>query len=121
LSAAAAAAVLLAVAVGCGREAAPERTGPTPPDRLSVTAEGGTAGRFRIDLDCAVADREACAGVVAAIVAADDPQTCSPADGGDRVLRVAGTLDGEEVRVVLRRRTDCEIAAYDAAARAAGL
>jgi hypothetical protein len=121
LSAAAAAAVALAVAAGCGRGDAPPRTGATPPDRLSVTAEGGSAGRFRIDLDCAVADRDACAGVVEALLAADDPQTCAPADGGDRVLRVAGTLDGEEVRVVLRRRTDCEIAAYDAAARAAGL
>jgi hypothetical protein len=121
LSAAAVAAGLLALAWGCGGDGAAERTGPTPPDRLEVTQVGGAAGRFRIDLDCAVADREACAGVVAALAAADDPPTCSPADGGDRRLEVRGTIDGEPIRAVVGRRTDCEIAAYDAAARAAGL
>ncbi|HET6689252.1 MAG TPA: hypothetical protein VFG74_00160 [Miltoncostaeaceae bacterium] len=113
------AAVLLAAA--CTGGGAAERTGATPPDRLSVTVEGGSARPFRVDLDCAVADRDACAGVIAAAAAADDPGTCSPADGGDRRLRVEGTIDGEPIRAVLERRTDCEIAAYDAAARAAGL
>ena len=121
LSVAAAAVALLALAWGCGGDGAAERTGPTPPDRLEVTLVGDTVGRFRVDLDCAVADRDACAGLIAALAAADDPLTCSPADGGDRQLEVEGTIDGEPVRAVVARRTDCEIAAYDAAARAAGL
>jgi hypothetical protein len=121
LLSAAAASALLALAWGCGGDGAAERTGPTPPDRLQVTLEGGAVGRFRIELDCAVADRDACAGVIAALAAADDPPTCSPADGGDRQLEVVGTIDGEPIRAVVGRRTDCEIAAYDAAARAAGL
>ena len=122
LSAAAAVAALLALAWGCGGDGgASERTGPTPPDRLQVTLEGGTVGRFRVELDCAVADRDACAGLIAALAAADDPPTCSPADGGDRRLLVVGTIDGEPVRAVVGRRTDCEIAAYDAAVGAAGL
>ena len=122
LSAAAAAAALLALAWGCGSgDGAAERTGPTPPDRLQVTVVGDTVGRFRVDLDCAVADRDACAGVIAALAAADDPETCSAADGGDRQIEVEGTIDGEPVRAVVGRRTDCEIAAYDAAVGAAGL
>ena len=121
LSAAAAVVAAAALAGGCGAGAPAERTGSTPPDRLQVTAEGGTAGRIRVDLDCAIADREACAGVITALAAADDPQACSPVDGGDRVLRVQGTIDGQEVRAVIERRTDCEVAAYDAAARAVGL
>ena len=121
LSAAAVVVAALLVSAACGGGSALERTGATPPDRLSVTAEGGTAGRFRVDLDCSVADREACAGVIAALAAADDPGTCSPADGGDRQLKVVGTIDGEPISVTVERRTDCEIAAYDAAARAAGL
>ena len=121
LSATAVVAAALLVSAACGGGSALERTGATPPDRLSVTAEGGTVGRFRVDLDCSVADREACAGVIAALAAADDPGTCSPADGGDRRLKVEGTIDGEPISVTVERRTDCEIAAYDAAARAAGL
>jgi hypothetical protein len=118
---AAVAAAVLLLAAACAGGGVAERTGPTPPDRLSVTAEGGSAGRFRVDLDCAVADREACAGVIAALAAADDPQTCSPADDDGRRLEVDGTIGGDPVRAVVKRRTDCEIAAYDAAARAAGL
>ena len=121
LSAAAAVAATLLLASACGGTGASERTGATPPDRLSVTVEGGSAGRFRVDLDCAIADHDACAGVIAAVAAADDPRTCSPADGGDRRLEVEGTIGGEPIRAVVERRTDCEIAAYDAAARAAGL
>jgi len=121
LSAAVAAAAALLLLAACGGGGSSERTGPTPPDRLRVTAEGGGGGRFRVDLDCAVADRDACTGVLAALAAADDPQTCSPAAGGDRRLLVEGTIDGEPVRAVVGRRTDCEIAAYDAAVRAAGL
>jgi len=121
LSLAAAAAAVVLIAAACGGGGAAERTAATPPDRLAVTAEGGGSGPFRVDLDCAVADREACAGVIAAVAAADDPRTCSPADGGDRRLQVEGTIEGEPIRAVVERRTDCEIAAYDAAVRAAGL
>jgi hypothetical protein len=121
LSAAAAVAAAVLLVAGCAGGGTAERTGQTPPDRLSVTVDGGSAGPFRVDLDCAVADRDACAGVIAAVAGADDPGTCSPADGGDRRLQVAGTIEGEPVRAVVERRTDCEIAAYDAAARAAGL
>ncbi|MGE0026038.1 MAG: hypothetical protein AB7O78_11190 [Thermoleophilia bacterium] len=120
MSAGAAVAALTLLAAGCGGTGAAERTGATPPDRLSVIAEGGDAGPFRVDLDCAIADHDACAGVIAAVAAADDPRTCSPADGGDRRLQVQGTIDGQPIRAVVERRTDCEIAAYDAAARAAG-
>jgi hypothetical protein len=121
LSAGAAVAAVLLLAAACGGIGAAERTGATPPDRLSVIVEGGDAGPFRVELDCAIADRDACAGVIAAVAAADDPSTCSPADGGERRLEVRGSLDGEPVRAVVARRTDCEIAAYDAAVRAAGL
>ncbi len=121
MSAAATVAAVVLLAAACAGGGTAERTGATPPDRLSVTAEGGSAGPYSVVLDCAVADREACADVIAAVAAADDPRTCSPADGGDRRLQVEGTLEGEPIRVVVERRTDCEIAAYDAAARAAGL
>ena len=82
LSVAAAVAVALAGAAcdpGPGDQA---QTGPAPPDRLTVTAEGG---------------------------------------GIDRRLLIDGTISGDTVHAVLERRTDCEIAAYDAAARAVGL
>ncbi len=121
LSTGAAVAAALLLAVACTGGGGAERTSATPPDRLTVTADGGSGGPFRVSLDCAVADRDACAGIIAALAAADDPGTCSPADGGDRRLQVGGTIDGEPIRVVVKRRTDCEIAAYDAAARAAGL
>ncbi|HTI32043.1 MAG TPA: hypothetical protein VL422_00100 [Miltoncostaea sp.] len=121
MSAAAGALAGLLLLVACGGGPSLERTTPVPPDRLQVTAEGGGGGRFQVELDCAVADHAACAGVLAALASADDPQTCSPAAGGDRRLVVVGTIDGDPIRTTVERRTDCEIAAYDAAARAAGL
>ena len=113
--------VAVGALAGCGGGGGAERTGPVPPDRLVVTAEGGGIGHFRIDLDCAIADRDACAGVLAAIASADDPERCEARDGGDRSLAIEGMIGGEEVRALLRRRTDCEVDAYDAAARAVGL
>ena len=122
LSAAVAALVALAALAGCGGGGGGgERTGGEPPDRLTVVAEGGGVGRLSFDLDCAIADHDACVGVLAALASADDPTTCEPRDGGDRLLRVDGTIGGDEVHSLLRRRTDCEVAAYDAAARAVGL
>ncbi len=120
LSVAAGAAAALALLAGCGGGSS-ERTGPTPPDRLEVIAEGGDVTRFRVELSCGVADREACAGLIAALASADDPGTCPPTPGDDRRLTVSGTIDGEEVRAVIGRRNACEVAAYDAAARAVGL
>jgi len=121
LSAAVSALVALLVLAGCGVGGGGDRTGGEPPDRLTVVAEGGGVGRLSFDLDCAIADRDACVGVLAAIASADDPTTCEPRAGGDRLLRVDGTIAGDEVHTLLRRRTDCEVAAYDAAARAVGL
>lgn len=113
------AAALLLVA-GCGG-AGRGRPGPRAPDHLTVIAQGGGLDRFRIELDCAVADHEACSALIRAIVGGEAPAACAPVRGGDRLLRIDGSVGGAQVGAVLRRRTDCEIAAYDAAARAVGL
>jgi hypothetical protein len=112
----------LLLAAGCAGSGEGEgRTGPTPPDRLTVVAEGGGIPRLRFELDCAIADRAVCVPVLDALRRANDDADCAPADGGDRTLTVRGTIDGRRIGGVLSRRTDCEIAAYDAAARALGL
>lgn len=86
-----------------------------------MTAEGGGLARFRVALECAVADRAVCADVIAGAASVDDPERCVPVDGGDGSLTIEGTIDGTEIRAVLRRRTDCEMRAHDRVARAIGL
>ncbi len=100
---------------GCGGGGGGEGTAPEtpPPDRLTVTLQGGGYGSFRIDLECAVADASTCRAVLAALARADDDETCAPADDDGRSIRVTGTIDAERVSAVLRRRTDCETRAYD--------
>jgi hypothetical protein len=116
-------AAAIAAAAGCGGGGGgpPDSTAPTPPDRLAVTVEEPGLGSFRVDLECAIADRRVCADVIGAIASADDPERCVPRDGGPGSLSVRGTIEGAEVRAVLRRRTDCEVRAYDRVTRAIGL
>ena len=111
----------IAAAAGCGGGGPPDATAPTPPDRLAVSAEGGGLGSFRVELECAIVERATCADIIEAVAAADDPERCAPLDGGDASLTVEGTIDGAEVRALLRRRTDCEARAYDRVAQAIGL
>lgn len=114
------AAVVASAACGGGGDRA-DTSGPTPPDRLSATLAAAGAADFRLDLDCAVADREACTGVLDAIAAAEDDGECSPAPDDDATILVTGTIGGDTVRALLGRRTDCEIRAYDAVVTALGL
>ena len=110
-----------ALAAGCGGGDGERSTAPTPPDRLAVSLREAGTGGFRVDLECAVVDRGACAEVLRAIGGLDDDETCAPADGGDARVEVAGTIDGVPVRAVIRRRTDCEVRAYDGVVSAVGL
>jgi hypothetical protein len=105
---------------GCGGGGDTAQTAPEapPPDRLAVALQGGGYGSFRVDLECAVADASTCRAVLAALARADDDETCTPADDDRRSIRVTGTIGGERVSAVLRRRTDCETRAYDRVFRA---
>lgn len=115
------AAVVTSAACGGGGAATTGSTGSVPPDRLSATLAAAGASDFRLDLDCAVADRAACAGILEAIAAAEDDRECSPAPDDDATILVSGTIGGDPVRALLGRRTDCEIRAYDAVVTALGL
>ena len=103
----------LAVAACGGGDGGSSGTGPTPPDRLSIEIQGGGLGTFTIPLDCAIADRDACAGIINALGRADDDPTCraTPDDGGR--ITVTGTLNGKKIESIVRRRTDCETRVYD--------
>lgn len=97
-------------------------TVPVPPDRIFVTLRGGGAPDFRVQLDCAVADRDACVAVLDALEDAQREEDCAPRpDGGGASLLVTGTIQGEEVRAVVARRTSCEIRTYDRVVSGAGL
>ncbi len=102
----------MAGCAGGGQESGTARSTP-PPDRLTVALRGGAYGAFRIGLDCAVVNRAACRDVVDALGRADEDEACSPADDDGRSITITGTIAGERVSAVLRRRTDCEIRAYD--------
>jgi hypothetical protein len=104
----------VAVATGCGGGGSSTgSTGSVPPDRLAVTLQGGGAAAFRIDLDCAVADREACTSILTAISDAESQDHCTAApQGGDASLFVSGTIGGDRVRSLITRRTDCEVRTY---------
>lgn len=105
--------VAVALAAGCGGSgSAPESTAAVPPDRLTATLTDGGAA-FAIDLDCAVADRRACSEVLTALGDAQADERCVPSAGGTGSIAVDGTIDGDEVRALVTRRTDCEIRTYD--------
>jgi hypothetical protein len=110
------------LAAGCGSAGGGERTGttPDPPDRLEVGFAAGDAGAFRIVLDCDVADREACAGVLDALAGADDAERCTPVEDGGRRISISGTIGGRRVVADVRRRTDCEARVYDRVSAAIG-
>lgn len=91
-----------------------------PPDALAVVVQGSGYSGFRVDLRCAVADRDACAAVLDAATAEDGP-SCAPAPVVPDRIVVTGAIRGEEVSAVLRRRTSCEIERYDDALAALGL
>lgn len=111
-----------ALLAGCGAgDPAPRSTEPTPPDRLAVTVSGGGVPAFRIDLECAVADRDACVDVLAALTEAQSDDVCEPAPGGDGVIDVTGTIGGDVVEQRIDRRTDCQVRAYDAIIAGLGL
>lgn len=104
------------MAAGCaagGSDGEAPRT-TTPPDRLTVTLEGGGYGTFRIDLECAIVDRDVCRTVLDALAREDEQETCAPTDDDSRRIAVTGTIEGDRIRALVRRRTDCETAAYDA-------
>ena len=87
-----------------------------------MTLSGAGVPAFRFDLDCAVADREACTEVLVAITEAEAEDVCEPApQGGDGVIAVTGTLAGNPVSARIDRRTDCQIRAYDAVITGLGL
>jgi hypothetical protein len=111
--AAAAAAAALALA-GCGGGGGGgERTDRPPPDRLTVTLSSETGPSFRVALDCAVADRPACADILEALAEGRDAEACAPiARIGGRIV-VRGTIGGEGVGAAIERRTDCEARLYD--------
>lgn len=104
---------LLVAGCGGGGEGSGTARTATPPDRLAVALQGGAYAAFRIDLDCAVVDRAACRDIIDALGRADQDETCVPADDDGRRIRITGSIGGEPVTAVLRRRTDCEIRTYD--------
>ncbi len=114
------AAVALAAA-GCAADGGDRPTGPSPPDRLSVTLHGGGFGGFRVELECVVADRGPCAEILDALRALDEDERCSPLAGRDGRAELDGTIGGDEVRAVVARRTDCEERAYARVVAALGL
>jgi hypothetical protein len=89
------------------------RTAPAPPDALTLTLEPEGGPAFRIALDCAVADRSACAKVLEAMAEERDSESCAPiASTGERII-VRGTIEGRQVGAAIERRTDCEARLYD--------
>lgn len=107
--------VLSAVALaGCGAGGSARSEGEQGPDRLAVTLRSAAGPSLRIDLECAVADREACRLVLSALADAQDQAPCAPRiDGSGARALVAGVIDGEQVRALAARRTDCEALTYD--------
>ena len=112
-----------AVAVaGCGGErSSTEPTTRVSPDRLVITLRDGGGRPLRFDLDCAVADRDACSQILSAIRDAEGAEVCRAAPTDASSLAVSGTIAGDRVRSLLSRRTDCEIRTYDRAIDALGL
>lgn len=108
----------VALATGCGGRGTPAETAAVPPDRLTLVRDQGRGGGFAVTLDCAVADRAACAEVLAALAEADTRERCVPVGGGDARIIVEGVIGGDPVRQIIGRRTDCEAEAFDRAVTA---
>lgn len=107
--------MLLGGIAGCGD---PEPRSTIPPNRLQVSLAAGEAGALLLRLDCEIADRDACAGIIAALREGVNSERCAPLrDPGSRIV-VTGRIAGERVLRVLRRRTDCEARVYDRVRRA---
>src|SRR5262245_4829269 len=113
LTAAAAAAALVLSLAGCAGGGGADRTERAPPDRLTVTLASEAGPSFRVALDCAGADRPACAEILGALSEERDGERCAarPATGARIVVR--GTIGGEAVGAVVERRTDCEARRYE--------
>jgi hypothetical protein len=113
----------VALAAACGGGGSADTTpGPQPPDRLTVRLVGGGWSHFRVDLDCAIADRAACRRVLDAAGATGQGRDCPPAPGDESgAIFVEGTIDGHGVSAVFRRRTTCELRLYDRVIGALGL
>ena len=102
--------MLLGAFAGCE---GPEPRSTIPPNRLQVSLAAGEAGSLLLRLDCEIADRDACAAIIAALREGQDSDRCEPVgDSGSRIV-VTGRVAGERVNRVLRRRTDCEARLYD--------
>ena len=105
-----AAAALVGGLAGCE---GPEAPSTIPPNRLQVSLDAGETGAIVLRLDCEIADRDACAGIIAALREGADSERCAPIrDSGSRIV-VTGRIGGQAVDRVLRRRTDCEARLYD--------
>lgn len=91
-----------------------------PPDTLAVTVDGSGYSGFRTVLECVVVDRDECIAVLDAIRAGDAAR-CEPLAAEDSRIGVRGTIDGEPIAVVLRRRTTCEAERHDRVLAALGL
>lgn len=113
----------VALVAGCGAGGPSTRpTTPTPPDRLAVTLSGAGVPAIRFDLECAVADHDACVAVVAALEKAQSDDHCAPApDGRGAAIDVTGTLGGDAVDQRIDRSTDCQVRAYEAITAGLGL
>jgi hypothetical protein len=117
LSAGVAAVLLVA---GCGGGGGGPRTG-IPPDTLAVRVDGSGYEGFRLDLACGVADFDACVAVLDAVARIDLSAACTPREDDGGRIEVTGTIEGERVSAVLRRRTTCEIEYHDRVMAALGL
>lgn len=106
------------LAGGFGACQGPEPPSSFPPDRLQISLAAGDAGALVLRLDCEIADRDACAGIVAALRAGAGPEPCRPIQDAGSRIRVTGRIRGERVDRVLMRRTDCEARLYDRVQRA---
>ncbi|WP_217923367.1 hypothetical protein [Miltoncostaea oceani] len=112
--------VVVLLAAGCGGGGGGPPTG-VPPDRLSVRVDGAGYHGFRTDLDCGVADLDACIAVLDAVARIDLSATCTPVEDDGGRIEVSGTIEGDRVSAVLRRRTTCEIEDHDRVLAALGL
>lgn len=99
-----------------------DSTTPVPRDTLAVTLRGDGVPAFRVSLDCAVADRQACAQVLDALDRGQRLDGCRPVPAaGSSTVEVTGTIGGQDVRQLVTRRTTCERETYDGVVAGAGL
>jgi hypothetical protein len=115
LTLAALTAALLLAGAGCGGGGG-DPAGASAPGatRLTVTEHDGERVVRTTRLDCGAGDAT-CAEVVALLprLRPDPGEVCAQVYGGPERLTVAGTVEGEPVRVEVTRVNGCEIARYD--------